>query len=391
MEIINYLNSVIQKNRLTIDDFFKFKLQNLVPTLYNSVDIRDSGFKVAPVDTNIFPAGFNNLSDQEIKKTNQEFKNYISTYYPNTKNILLITENHTRNLFYLDNVYALTKVFEGFELQISNLLFEKEEILISNSSHELKYTPIKLKDNFLVDKNDNKFDLVILNNDLSSGYNELIKNANNPIIPNPLHGWFNRSKVKHFEAYYNLVEELSKLININPFFITTQVKACGYVNFKEKTGLECLTSKAEELLQNLKIQYKEMKIPYDPYLFIKADQGTYGMGIMSITSAEEILNLNKDTRKKMAVIKEGMENTSVIIQEGIPTQNKYNNNPAEPMSYLIGGKPISLFLRVNSEQDETGNLNSKGMFFINDKFNKDEISVYSLISQLASLATIFEI
>ena len=29
--------------------------------LYSSVDIRDAGFKVGVVDTNIFPAGFNNL------------------------------------------------------------------------------------------------------------------------------------------------------------------------------------------------------------------------------------------------------------------------------------------------------------------------------------------
>ena len=29
---------------------------------YTSVDIRDAGYKMAVVDTNIFPAGFNNLS-----------------------------------------------------------------------------------------------------------------------------------------------------------------------------------------------------------------------------------------------------------------------------------------------------------------------------------------
>lgn len=29
---------------------------------YASVDLRNSGFKLAPVDTNLFPAGFNNLN-----------------------------------------------------------------------------------------------------------------------------------------------------------------------------------------------------------------------------------------------------------------------------------------------------------------------------------------
>ena len=29
---------------------------------YGSVDLRNAGFKLAPVDTNLFPAGFNNLN-----------------------------------------------------------------------------------------------------------------------------------------------------------------------------------------------------------------------------------------------------------------------------------------------------------------------------------------
>ena len=32
------------------------------PLLYSSVDIRESEYKLASIDTNIFPAGFNNLS-----------------------------------------------------------------------------------------------------------------------------------------------------------------------------------------------------------------------------------------------------------------------------------------------------------------------------------------
>ncbi len=38
----------------------KLEGDNELP-LYSSVDIRDAGFKIAVVDTNIFPAGFNNL------------------------------------------------------------------------------------------------------------------------------------------------------------------------------------------------------------------------------------------------------------------------------------------------------------------------------------------
>jgi glutamate--cysteine ligase len=30
--------------------------------LFGSVDLRNAGFKLAPVDTNLFPGGFNNLN-----------------------------------------------------------------------------------------------------------------------------------------------------------------------------------------------------------------------------------------------------------------------------------------------------------------------------------------
>ena len=36
-------------------------LEHTIP-FYSSVDLRNSGFKLAPVDTNLFPGGFNNLN-----------------------------------------------------------------------------------------------------------------------------------------------------------------------------------------------------------------------------------------------------------------------------------------------------------------------------------------
>jgi len=34
--------------------------------VYCSVDLRNAGFKLAPVDTNLFPGGFNNLSPEML-------------------------------------------------------------------------------------------------------------------------------------------------------------------------------------------------------------------------------------------------------------------------------------------------------------------------------------
>ena len=55
-------------------------------------------------------------------------------------------------------------------------------------------------------------------------------------------------------------------------------------------------------------------------MVIKPDNGTYGMGIMTVRDAKELDALNRKTKNKMAVIKDGQTVSDVIIQEGVLTQ-----------------------------------------------------------------------
>ena len=43
-----------------IEHWFRTQWQERTVPFYSSVDLRNSGFKLAPVDTNLFPGGFNN-------------------------------------------------------------------------------------------------------------------------------------------------------------------------------------------------------------------------------------------------------------------------------------------------------------------------------------------
>ena len=46
-----------------IERWFRLEWQEHTPPFYSSVDVRNAGFKAAPVDTNLFPGGFNNLAE----------------------------------------------------------------------------------------------------------------------------------------------------------------------------------------------------------------------------------------------------------------------------------------------------------------------------------------
>ena len=49
-----------------IERWFRLQWQEHTPPFYGSVDLRNAGFKLAPVDTNLYPGGFNNLSAEAL-------------------------------------------------------------------------------------------------------------------------------------------------------------------------------------------------------------------------------------------------------------------------------------------------------------------------------------
>ena len=49
-----------------IERWFRLEWMEHTPPFYTSVDLRNAGFKLAPVDTNLFPGGFNNLTPEML-------------------------------------------------------------------------------------------------------------------------------------------------------------------------------------------------------------------------------------------------------------------------------------------------------------------------------------
>lgn len=68
-----------------------------MPPFYGSTDLRNSGFKLAPVDLNLFPGGFNNLNDAFMPLCVQAAQSAVERICPDASSLLLIPENHTRN------------------------------------------------------------------------------------------------------------------------------------------------------------------------------------------------------------------------------------------------------------------------------------------------------
>ncbi len=393
----------------TIERWFRNQWMEHAAPFYTSVDLRNSGFKLAPVDTNLFPGGFNNLNPEFMPLCVQATMSAVEKICPDTQRFLLVPENHTRNTHYLQNVVALRDILKsaGLDVRVGSLLPE----ITAPTNIELPTGDILTLEP--IKRIGNRVGLegwdpcaVLLNNDLSGGVPEIFKNIEQVLVP-PLHaGWATRRKTNHFAHYDSVANEFAELIKIDPWLINPYFAQCGQVNFAESAGLECLASNVENLLPRVQTKYKEYGIKENPFLIVKADAGTYGMGIMTVKSVDDVTALNRKQRNKMSVIKEGVEVQEVMIQEGVYTFESINDAVAEPVIYMMDRYVVGGFYRVHTSRGIDENLNAAGMSFVPLAFETpchtpdcddapnaplNRFYTYGVIARLAMLAAAREI
>jgi glutamate--cysteine ligase len=396
-----------------IERWFRLEWQEHTPPFYCSVDMRNSGFKLAPVDTNLFPGGFNNIAQEMLPLAVQAAMAAIDKYCPDARNLLLIPERHTRNTFYLQNVARLIQIFRqtGLNVRLGSL----SEDIKSPTTLELPEGGTLTLEPLERSANGRRLGLknfdpctILLNNDLSAGIPKILEGLHEQTLLPPLHaGWAVRRKTNHFAAYDEVAKKFGKLIDIDAWMVNPYFAKCGSINFHERTGEEHLAQSVDAVLTKIRKKYKEYGIKEAPFVIVKADAGTYGMGIMTVRDASEVKDLNRKQRNKMAVVKEGLEVSDVIVQEGVHSFEQINESVAEPVVYMIDRYVIGGFYRVHAERGVDENLNSPGAHFVPLAFAQqhslpdlgakpgtaapNRFYMYGVVARLALLAASLEI
>lgn len=397
-----------------IEHWFRSQWLEYASPFYASVDLRNSGFKLAPVDTNLFPGGFNNLNPEFLSLSVQAAQVAVEKICPEAHRLMIIPENHTRNTYYLRNVVELVNIMKasGLDVRVGTINPEITEptTLETHDGQKLLLEPVVRVGNRikLMNKELGNFDscAILLNNDLSGGVPDILKNLEQDLIP-PLHaGWHVRRKSQHFEAYNRVVSEFSKLLDIDEWLLNPYFETCGEIDFHARTGEECLALKVEQLLTKIKAKYAEYGVTQEPFVIVKADAGTYGMGIMTVKSPDDVRDLNRKARNKMSVIKEGQQVSEVIIQEGVYTFESIDDAVAEPVVYMMDHFVIGGFYRVHTGRGIDENLNAPGSQFVPLAFEKpcslpdctgapdtvpNRFYAYGVVARLALLAAAIEL
>jgi glutamate--cysteine ligase len=408
---INELEQRMLESMPAIERWFRLEWMEHTPPFYCSVDIRNAGFKLAPVDTNLFPGGFHNLTPEMLPLAVQAAMAAIEKICPEAKNLLLIPEEHTGNMFYLMNVQRLMQIFSlaGLNVRLGTLdeaITEPAALALPDGS-SLTLEPLLRSRRRLGLKH---FDpcTILLNNDLSAGIPKVLENLHEQYLLPPLHaGWAVRRKTQHFQSYEEVAKKFAKLLGMDPWLINPMYAHCGKVNWAEGSGLDCVRSNVDALLSKIRRKHKEYGINEKPFVVVKADNGTCGMGIVTVRDAKELDELKRHTTNKMSVVKHGQEVTEVIIQEGVPTYERVNDAVAEPVVYMIDRYVVGGFYRIHADRGIDENLNAPGASFVPLAFSEshhlpkpgekpgvsapNRFYMYGVIGRLAMLAAAYEL
>ncbi len=224
----------------------------------------------------------------------------------------------------------------------------------------------------------------------------------------PLHaGWGTRRKSNHFKAYEEVSKRFGKLLGMDHWLINPMFNQCGEVDFSKAGGLECLRSNTDALLGKIRRKYKEYGIGEKPFVVIKADNGTQGMGIMTVRDVKDLDALTPLALERMATVQAGQAVSEVIIQEGVLTNERINRAVAEPVVYMMDRYVVGGFYRVHADRGDDENLNAPGSSYVPLAFEQgaqlpqpgmkpgasvpNRFYMYGVIGRLAMLAASYEL
>ena len=365
---LSNLEERIEDKRPELEEWFESKRLELDMPLYGSVDIRDAHWKVAVVDANQYPAGFNNLHDGDIGA-------HLRDSIGDLRHIHIWPESHNRNPAYTENITSLQTILENEGYAVTKGVLEIEEGI-----------PVSVQGTVP--------DLILLNNDLTEGP---LPELGVPVSPPPQMGWYQRRKSSHFRAVQPYLDEVAEILEIDPWLLSTHWIVSEDKCLDKETCRTLLAAEVDDFIVYLQEKYDEYGIEGKPTLFVKNDAGTYGLGILEITSGEELLSLSNRKMNRLTYGKGGTDAEDFLIQEGVPSALTWDSMVIEPVAYCANGRVGGWFYRANAKKGEMANLNSPSSVFLtpgeiqDDTIESRRNHWHMLVAEIAMLGMAAEI
>ncbi len=408
---INELEQRILDSMPAIERWFRLEWMEHTPTFYSAVDVRNAGFKLAPVDTNLFPSGWHNLTPAMLPLAVQAAMASIEKICPEARNLLIVPENNARNTFYLSNLAQLRRIFHmaGLNVRIGSISPDdkKSTTIALPDGDSVTLEPVVRTQGRLGVKD---FDpcTILLNNDLGSGVPGILEDLYGQYLLPPLHaGWSIRRKSAHFKCYEEVSKRFGKLIGVDPWLINPLFDKSVGVDPSSDADLQSLQDGVDALLGKIKKRYKEYGIKQKPFVVIKADNSNHGMGAISVHDAKALTRAHFKPRNAAHGTKPAPALLDLMLQEGVLTNERMNDAVAEPVVYMMDRYVVGGFYRVHAQRGVDEPLSAPGSSYVPLAFAEsthlpqpgirpgasapNRFYMYGVIGRLAMLAASYEL
>ena len=169
---INELEQRVLDSMPAIERWFRLEWMEHTPPFYSSVDVRNAGFKLAPVDTNLFPNGWNHLTPEMLPLAVQAAMAAIEKICPETRNLLVIPENNVANTGYLASLAQLQRIFHmaGLNVRIGSIdpAIKTSTVMTLPDGESITLEPV-IRGKRRIGLKDFDPCTILLNNDLAAG------------------------------------------------------------------------------------------------------------------------------------------------------------------------------------------------------------------------------
>lgn len=404
---INELEQRVLDSMPAIERWFRLEWMEHTPPFYSSVDLRNGGFKLAPVDTNLFPGGWNNLTAEMLPLAVQAAMAAIEKICPEARNLLVIPENHQQSTFYLANLVQLQRIFHmaGLNVRIGSIdpAIKKPTTVALPDGHSVTLEPV-IRSKRRIGVKDFDPCTILLNTDLNAGVPGILEDLHEQYLLPPLHAaWATRRKSAHFKCYEEVAKRLGKLLGADPWLIHPMFERCGAVDLSIPNGLDHLGAQVDALLTKVRRKYKEYGIKEKPFVVVKADDGSRGMGIFTVRDARSVAELAAMLRARQPA--PGRQD--ILVQEGVLTRERINEAVAEPVVYMVDRYVVGGFYRIHAERGDDEDLCAPGSSFVPLAFEQsthlpqpgvkpgasapNRFYMYGVVARAAMLAASYEL
>jgi glutamate--cysteine ligase len=195
---------------------------------------------------------------------------------------------------------------------------------------------------------------------------------------------------------------------MDPWLINPMVGRCDAVDLAAESGVERVRAQVDAMLTKTRRKFKEYGIGEKPFVVVKADAGSRGAGVLSLRDARDLdgARLQRTLARPAESAGETGAVTELLVQEGVPTNERINDAVAEPVVCMIDRYVVGGYYRVHADRGSDESLDTPGSRYVPLAFSAsllptrgakpgasapNRFYMYGVIARLAMLAASYEL